>query len=306
MKIAIYYENRLGRNDGPPLYWCNAFKALGHDVTHFASNFEPDNTWGKFDLHVWVDWGEDALTGALPYTPISMKNLHPSMYVASDTHLGYEYRRNKATEFDYVFCNQVRAVDEFKLDGVEAVFLPHAVEPRAYPDQPVMIKKYDLGFVGFVTFEKRAHMLDRMFREFPNFFYGQRLFEDAAEIYRKSRIVFNEAVKDDINMRCFEVTATGAFLLTEWVPTLDECFEDGKHLVTYKTMDEAVEKAKYYLEHEDEREAIALAGKEHTLSHHTYQHRIKEALCRIQESGPGVCLRTTSPVSSNDAIPLAT
>jgi spore maturation protein CgeB len=78
-------------------------------------------------------------------------------------------------------------------------------------------------------------------------------------------------------MRLFEATATGAFLLTEWCPTLDMIFEDGKHLVTYKTMDEAIEKARYYLDHPDEREAIAKAGMEHTLAHHTYQHRVKEA-----------------------------
>jgi spore maturation protein CgeB len=135
--------------------------------------------------------------------------------------------------------------------------------------------------VGFVTFEKRALMLDRMYREFPNFFFGQRLFESAAEIFRKSKIVFNTAAVDDINMRVFEATATGSFLLTEWVPYIDLLFEDGKHLVTFKTIDEAVEKARYYLKHDDEREAIAKAGMEHTLANHTYQHRIKEALCKI-------------------------
>ena len=273
MRICIFYEARLGRNDGPPLYWLNAMRGLGHEVVHLSSELVPEEKqYGKFDLYVWVDWGEDGLTEMLPYTPISMSTLHPSMYVTSDTHLGYDYRLNKAKEFDYVFCNQVRAMQEFSRDGVHATFLPHAVEPKAFPNYPAAIKKYDIGFVGFVTFDKRAVMLDRIFKEFPNFWFGQRLFEDCAEVFRKSKIVFNTAAVDDINMRCFEATATGSFLLTEWVPTLDECFEDGKHLVTFKTMDEAVEKAKYYLEHEDEREAIARAGMEHTLSHHTYAH----------------------------------
>ena len=108
----------------------------------------------------------------------------------------------------HVFCNQKRAVDEFAKDGVEATWLPHAVEPQAYPDSPEAIKKYDIGFVGYVSFEKRADMLDKLFRAFPNFWYGQRLFEDAAEIYRKSKIVFNTAAVDDVNMRCFEALAT--------------------------------------------------------------------------------------------------
>lgn len=303
MKICTFYEARLGRNDGPPLYWTHALRQMGHEVVHLSSEEMPRAN-EKADLYLWVDWGEDALTGILPYAPISMRDLHPSVYVTSDTHLGYDYRLKKAREFDYVFCNQVRAVEEFARDGVLAHFLPHAVEPRAYPNKPVAMKKWDIGFVGFVTFEKRVVMLDRMFREFPNFWFGQRLFEEAAEIYRKSKIVFNTAALDDINMRCFEVTATGAFLLTEWTPTQDQCFTDGVHLVTYKTMDEAVEKAHYYLEHEAEREKIAQAGMEHTLFRHTYQDRIKEMLSWTAENGQGACSKKTSEVSISGAIPM--
>ena len=277
MKIAIFYEARLGRNDGAPLYYTNMMKNLGHDVAHFSSEAEPDPA-DKYDLYIWIDWGEDALTGALPYTPISMVNLHPSVYVTSDTHLGYDYRLNKAKEFDYVFCNQLRAVEEFVRDGVKASWLPHAVEPQAYPNKPACLKKYDVCFVGFTTFRKRAEMLDKLFKAIPDFWMGQRLFEQCAEKYRESKIVFNTAAVDDINMRCFETTATGSFLLTEWLPTLDKCFEDGKHLATFKTMDEAIEKAKYYLEHETEREAIAKAGMEHTLKYHTYANRFMEVL----------------------------
>jgi hypothetical protein len=277
MKICTLYESRLGRNDGAPFYFTYVLKEMGHDVTHLSSQELPDN-WGEFDMYLWVDWGEDGLTNILPYKPISLEKYHPSVYITSDTHLGYDYRLNKAKEFDHVFCNQIRAVKEFEKDGVKAKFSPHAVLPRGYPNEPKAMKKYDIGFVGYVSFEKRAQMLDRMFKEFPNFWYGQRLFEECAEIYRKSRIIFNTAAVDDINMRCFEATATGSFLLTEYVPTLSECFEDGVHLATYKTMDEAIEKARYYLKHEDEREKVARAGMEHTLNNHTYKHRAEKIL----------------------------
>lgn len=32
---------------------------------------------------------------------------------------------------------------------------------------------------------------------------------------------------DDLNMRTFEVMASGSFLLTNWIPTIEEFFEDG-------------------------------------------------------------------------------
>lgn len=277
MRICTFYESRLGRNDGAPLYWTHQMKEMGHEVVHLCSALPPDD-FGKFDAYAWIDWGEDALTGVLPFDPISLKGYKNTFYVASDTHLGYEYRMNKAKEFDHVFVNQKDAVEMFAKDGVEATWLPHAVEPRAYPNYPAAIKKYDIGFIGYVSFEKRALMLDTMLKAFPNFWYGQRLFEECAEIYRKSRIVFNTAATDDLNMRVFEATATGSFLLTENIPTIHELYDDGVHLVTYDSIPDAIEKARYYIEHEDEREKIAQAGMLRTLKHHTYKNRIETAL----------------------------
>lgn len=301
MRIATYYENRLGRNDGSPLYYFQVAKRSGDEVVHFTSQDTGDlEKWGKFDLNLWVDWGEDALTSMLPYTPM-LKIPSPSVYISSDTHLtpeGREYRFHKADQFDWVFFNQKRAVDEYlelHPERAGSVFwLPHAVEPLAYPATPVALKTYDLSFVGFVTFRKRVEMLDRMFKEFPNFFYGQRFSrwiygepqdgQDTADIFRRSKIVFNTAAVDDLNMRNWECLSTQSFLLTEYTPTMPKAFENKKHLVWYKTMEEAVELAKYYLEHDEEREAIAKAGYELVRKNGTYENRWKEILNRIGRS----------------------
>jgi len=280
------------------LYYSHLVKRTpGFEMIHFTSEDTGDlDKWGRFDAWIWVDWGEDALKEMLPYTPMSLKDKHPSIYICSDTHLGREYRFEKALEFDWVFFNQKRAMEEFTAlfpEKKEKVFwLPHAVEPLAYPNKPVSIKKFDIGFVGYVSFRKRAEMLDRMFKEFPNFFYGQRFSrwiygepadgQDTADIFRKSKIVFSTAAVDDVQMRTFEALATGSFLLTEWVPTLEELFENKKHLVWYKTMDEAVELAKYYLENEIEREMIATAGMQEVLANHTYEKRFEKILSIIK------------------------
>jgi hypothetical protein len=254
---------------------------MGHEVVHLSSEDVPDvQHYGKFDLYLWVDWGEDALTGILPYKPISMVDLHPSVYITSDTHLGYDYRLKKAREFDYVFCNQLRAVEEFKRDGVNAKWLPHAVEPQAYPNYPPCIKKYDVGFVGFVTFRKRAEVLDKVLRAFPDFWYGQRLFEEAAEIYRQSKLVLNPSALDDVNMRCFEATATGSAMLVEWTPTLHDLFSEDE-VVAYKTTDEAIELCQFYIENSKEREELARRGMNRCLSNHTYTHRATEVLKEV-------------------------
>ena len=280
-RLAFFYEDarRINRNDGPPLYWWNtARERFGKEnAIHLIPNGDYDSQ-GKFDYHIWVDWGEDALNHILDYTPLTPPK--PNIYVCSDAHIGYDYRLSRARDFDFVFCNQLRCAEEFIRDGIpkERVFwLPHAVEPKAYPVKEI-IKRYDVCFVGNINGHKRVDFLDRMFKEFPNFFFGKRLFEEAAEIFSASRIVLNSSIGDDINMRVFEALATKSLLLTEWLPTMERLFKDGEHCVMYRTLDEAVEKARYYVEHEDEAKAIAERGYQEVMAKHTYAHRLTQAL----------------------------
>lgn len=317
MRIATYYDNAsTGRNDGNPLYITASLKRLqiygdvarGHAVDprevarwlyapdalsermakewfEKSQHFEVDHLAPyedlkhslKHDLHLWVDWGEDGLGGILP-APV-MECPRPMAYWASDTHLGYDYRLAMARKADWVFCAQKRAVEEMARDGVKnPIWLPHAVEPLAYPKFEMATKKYDVCFVGHVNSENRLNALDRLYREFPNFFWGQRRFEEAAQKYGDSKIVFNMSMLDDVVMRVFEVMATGSFLLTNWIPTIEELFTDGKHLVLYRSEEEMIEKARYYLDHENERQKIAEAGYQEVMAKHTINHRLQTIL----------------------------
>lgn len=294
MKHVIFYENNFGRNDGSPLYYYNVLKnQLNLNVKHLAPHGDISK-FGDFDYSWWIDWGEDGLPWKEWDIP---KNCGKTIYVGSDTHLGKEYRFKKAEKFDYVFFNQKDAVEEYnKTHENKAVWIPHAAEPKAYPKIEI-IKKYDVGFVGHVQDVKnfngftRTDALDRLFKEFPNFYYSSRhpafpdknLFEDAARKFSLSKIVFNISIKDDINMRVFEALSTGSFLLTNWIPTIDHLFIDGKNLVTYKTLDEMVDKAKYYLNHEKEREKIAESGYEAFMKNHTYKHRVERILEKVSQ-----------------------
>lgn len=276
MRVATFYESRLGRNDGPPLYYTNAMKKVGIEVVHLSSQYLPKD---KFDSYLWVDWAEDALVGALPYPPIDVSSLVNTTYIASDTHLGLEYRVEKAREFSRVYVNQKEAVEQFKERGIATEWLPHAVEPKAYPDTPFCVKKYDVCFVGFVSFIKRAKFLDEVFHKFPSFYYGQHFFEEAAEIYRKSRIVLNTSATNDINMRFFEGWATGSFTLSEWVPSLADLKPPVDiELITYKDAQDANEKIDYYISSIEgmiARQEIIGKMKEWVLDKHTYQDRVK-------------------------------
>lgn len=292
LRLATWYESCLGRNDGNPLYVTTYLRKLEAEGKLKLDHLRPVGdtaVFGKYDLNLWIDWGEDGLTGLLPYE-VKWPTGAPVLYWASDTHIhdaSYQYRLSCARKADLVFVAQKRAQEQFAKDGVSAIWLPHAVEPRAYCDKSdptgtkpynFLTKDYDVAFVGHVNNERRVEALDRLFREFPNFFYGQRLFNDAANIYARSKIVFNIAMTDDINMRCFEALGSRSFLITDDLPTLRDLFTPDEHLVTYTDLDDMVRKVSYYLKHDEEREKIAAQGYAHVIKNHTIECRVNTML----------------------------
>lgn len=80
------------------------------------------------------------------------------------------------------------------------------------------------------------------------------------------------------NMRMFEATGAGTLLVTEDAPNIRELFEPDKEVITYKNMDDLIDKIKYYTDKPKEREAIARAGQIRTLKNHSTIQRSKEII----------------------------
>lgn len=83
-------------------------------------------------------------------------------------------------------------------------------------------------------------------------------------------------IKNHIKGRNFEIPGCGGFLLTGDAEGLGDYYKDGKEIITYKNSKDLIEKIKYYLAHDEEREIIAKAGYERTLRDHTYEKRFNE------------------------------
>lgn len=78
--------------------------------------------------------------------------------------------------------------------------------------------------------------------------------------------------------RLVNTMASGCFYLTNYFPGLETLFKNKVHLVWFKTFNEAVGLAKYYLSHDAERKKIAQAGRREILAHHTWDARIAQVL----------------------------
>lgn len=91
----------------------------------------------------------------------------------------------------------------------------------------------------------------------------------------KSRSIFQ------IKGRNFEVPGCGGFLLTDYVQGLEEFYQDGREITCYNSIDDLVEKVRFYLAHDELRRQIALAGYQVTLQKHTYVHRFNRIFQQI-------------------------
>jgi spore maturation protein CgeB len=112
---------------------------------------------------------------------------------------------------------------------------------------------------------------------------------DYFNVIARSKIVLNlhrDENHDFANIRCFEVTGTGSFLLTDKKAQMTESLFKEDEIAGFENIDDCLEKIKYYLENEDEREQMASKAKRHVLSEHTVHHRnkvISDALIPLVE-----------------------
>jgi len=102
------------------------------------------------------------------------------------------------------------------------------------------------------------------------------------EALNRAKIALNIHVEDDlpykVNMRTFEITGCGAFLLTDKAYGIEKMFNVGKELVTYASEGDLIEMAKYYIDPENEREEIANKAQEKAYRKHTYESRVNRIL----------------------------
>lgn len=77
----------------------------------------------------------------------------------------------------------------------------------------------------------------------------------------KIALVFlSKANNDSYTRRCFEIPAAKTFMLCEYTDDMASMFKEGVEAEYFRDYDEFLAKISYYLEHEDEREKIALNG----------------------------------------------
>jgi len=236
-----------------------------------SKNFEAD-------LLVYIEGG------TMDLFPLDLNKIEcTTVWWGIDSHLNFEKHLRIAKLFDHTFLAQKEFVGELNVRGIDSA----SWLPLAFPAsiQPKTSRKttFDFAFVGQtdkLIYPERARILKLLSTHFPNNFIGTAEPREMLEIYASSKIVINQSIKNDINMRFFEAMGTSALLITNEIIEngFEDLFENGKHLLTFQDDLHLLEIVNHLLGNDSQRNSMVRNANELISSKHTYNNRAQELI----------------------------
>lgn len=111
--------------------------------------------------------------------------------------------------------------------------------------------------------------------------------ETLSKIYQASKIVIGNNITTTNAARAWETMLSGGFYLSNYIPE-EEDFSDirkiveiGKDVIMFYGKEDLIEKTKYYLEHEDERQIMIERGRKVALEKMTFDILMKRTLSEV-------------------------
>ena len=233
------------------------------------------------------------------------------------------YWKTVYNKFDYFFMIQKGEFEEILQRTCSAIWgwFPTAAEPSTH--KPLILNQElkdfygsDISFMGaaypnrvrfFKHFDKKnlklwgTGWIESELSDYNIPLKDQRIsIEQSNIIYQATKININlhssmdevlfDKHQDFVNPRTFEIAACGGFQLVDDRIAVKELFDEDKEIVFFKSMEEAIDKAEFYLKNEALRLKIAGAAREKVLQYHTYQNRLTNMLNTALEHSPKISL----------------
>jgi spore maturation protein CgeB len=225
-----------------------------------------------YDLYLCIDDGFDNNQPARKYKSGS------TIFYAIDTHMTFRSKVQKAAKYDFIFCAQKDGSEKMRSLGLNASWVPLGFDENIHRKHDTE-KIYDLAFVGNIDHFYDRLKLKKRYEKKYRIFIGEAPYSELSRIYSQSKIVLNLPVNNDLNMRFFEALGSGSFLLSKKIHNgEDDITGDKVHRVSFFGWWDLDRKIAYYLDVDEEREAIAEAGHKLAVDNFTYTHRIKQIL----------------------------
>jgi len=117
--------------------------------------------------------------------------------------------------------------------------------------------------------------------------------QEKVRAFRGAKIVVNNLHYGEtwgVNVRCFEAAGAGAFQMVDWKPGLSQLFEEGKELVSFRSIADVKQKIDYWLPRQEQRQAIAEAGMRRAHAEHSYMLRLQLLIDTLGGKAAGYAL----------------
>lgn len=190
-----------------------------------------------------------------------------------------------ATAYDICLIGNIAELDTYKSWGVKKVgWLPlglmHEFYDKTLTKEKIFTeeREVDLFFLGDKLSPVRTARLEQLGKAFPDAaFFGrgwQRGYLPVGqeiEWLRRTKIGLNiHNTTGPVNLRSFYLPANGVLQICDNKSHLGKVFELGKEVVGFDSIGECIDLCRYYLEHDEERRAIAAAGWERAIRDYPY------------------------------------
>ena len=275
------------------LFWWNK---INDEIKRVAEAFHPDlvlSIKGEAVKSKTIEWVKNELEAKT------------ALWYPDDPRFFNSLVRYIAPSYDHVFTASERAIGIYREIGCERVhFLPFACEPTVHKrlspaGEENTNSNLDVVFVGTYTRRRgrlikaleKAGIKVEVYGPYWRYLKSSGNVHDGVygpemvKVFNSAKIVLNIHVEDDlpykVNMRTFEATGCGSFLLTDYAYGMEKLFRIGEELVIYADENELVKLAKYYLKAEYGREAIGKRSQERVYKEHTYEDRVIELINKI-------------------------
>jgi hypothetical protein len=202
--------------------------------------------------------------------------------------------RGLIPHIDLALTAAPECVEWYQKEGCQALFFPEASDPEIFHPMPKFPKVHDVCFVGgrYGVREKIVSSLRRAGIRVTAYgagWEGGRLdTNDVPRLFAQSKIVLGIGTIGHcedfyaLKMRDFDGPMSGSLYLTHDNPDLRLVYKVGDELVTYRSIDDCIDKVQWFLAHDDERERIAQAGRARASVDHTWDKRFNDLFAALK------------------------
>lgn len=309
MKVAAFFSDSMWASWSLSRGLPEVIKRMGHEC--FAGPLPPTNQVTKVQLEkvkrecpTWEELQscDHIIVCGLEYLSNWLTFLYPEWKTLKTTRCGWFHEDMGRTDRNMDFSKHAAFVDECFLpnpddaEKFKTKWLPIGVDTEMFKPVDITLKPMEIGFVGLL-YEKRQKFLGSLMpyigdleiridnvrllgvEDNPHLFRRQT--ELLAKTYREMEILLNlPSLSKVLVMKVLEAMACGTFVLTpEMTSSLHEKlgFDDAKHLVFYPESQPQLvaDLLKHFVNHDDERECIAIAGCEFVRKNFRIEDRIE-------------------------------